>query len=474
MKDRVKDLLLLAVTTLTMVAAGTPTPAWPQGSTPPGDRPNAIQKITSRLVPLGVPMATTLEAEEADRDDNERQGTAAFKVRLALPGSFGEELTAKVQSLRALPEERYLGQENVGAAVAMPGGPGWPETEVVVTLRRIGTGGEESPAPDPDVLDGESGRFGTVYNLYESEETILLLADPRARRDYFLQDVPGADETADEKGQCRRCDWPSYLPDPKGGEAGDPELENVKELLAGGRYLRAFLFPSTESSQATKERTEAAIAYFDAMGRLIEMSDRHRRGAASGEQGNTMTYHYDPFGQLAVVTDDLGRKYRFEYHDDPRPESEGGDGGRYGLLKKITDFVGRTVEYEYGENRTLEKVLLPEVENPLDAYADFSYVGQDRPTIEYRVRSAVRSDRRRDRYHRDPARKVRPAAFGKLFPAAVRGRRDRRAASALRVQLADRPFGGVVVSHSGEFEFQCQRGQVAGSVPGKQHRRGAG
>ncbi|MCP4570829.1 MAG: hypothetical protein GY838_00610, partial [bacterium] len=341
-----------------------------------------------------------------------------------------------------------------------------------------------------------------------------------------LQDVPGAGETADEKGQCRRCDWPSYLPDPKAGEAGDPELDDVKELLVGGRYLRAFLFPTTDSSQDTKERTEAAIAYFEAQGenyplpsgwarvaapadavpsplqaslaepaqnpamwtpneagmavyltagdavlnstdhevagrvipatfdrtyrshmlgysplgsagwgssifahlreiettgeveyhdgqghvwrfypltaeempegyeedpagsyyappgiymrlqklsgetgwrllgrhhdsaifdlegRLIEISDRHRRGG-SDEQGNTIRYRYDPFGQLVGVEDDLGRDYRLEYYDDPRPVSAGGDGDRYGLLKTITDFIDRSVEYEYAENRTL-------------------------------------------------------------------------------------------------------------------------
>ncbi|MCP4654550.1 MAG: RHS repeat protein, partial [bacterium] len=444
-----------------------------------------------------------------------------------------------------------------GAALAMPGGPGWPETEVVVTLRRIGTGDEESPAPDPDILDGESGRFGTVYNLYESDETILLLADPRVRRDYFLQDVPEAGETADEKGQCRRCDWPSYLPDPKDGEAGDPELDKIKELLAGGRYLRVFLFPTTDSSQETKERTEEAIAYFeaqgenyplpsgwarvaapadavpsplqaslaepaqnpaiwktgearvevslsagealltandhlvggrglpfafdrtyrsgmlgygalgsagwsadtfahlreiettgeveyhdgaghvwrfyprtaeevpddyeddpagsyyaapgvylrlqrlsgdtgwrllgrqhdsllfDADGRLIEASDRLRRQAAANEQGSTIFYRYDPFGQLVTVEDDLGRRYRFEYHDDPRPESQGGDGVRYGLLDKITDFHDRTIEYEYDDDRTLRKVRLPEVSNPLAEYAVFSYEGSNRPTVEY-------------------------------------------------------------------------------------------
>ena len=333
-----------------------------------------------------------------------------------------------------------------------------------------------------------------------------------------------ASVTADEKAQCRRCEWPSYLPDPS---SGDPELAEIKELLAGGRYLRAFLFPSDESSTETRTRTEQAIAYFaeqgenypppsgwarvaapadavpspiqaslaepaqnpaiwspkeagvavsltggeallattdhlvagraipfavdrtyrssmlgygplgsagwsgnlfahlreiettgeveyhdgqghvwrfyplsgdppsddyeddpsgsyyapkgvylrlqklsgdqgwrllgrqhdsahfDAAGRLIEVSDRHRRGAGAGEQGNTISYHYDSFGQLVAIKDDLGRMHRFEYYDDPRPESAGGDGDRYGLLKKITDFIDRTVEYEYADNRTL-------------------------------------------------------------------------------------------------------------------------
>ena len=65
-------------------------------------------------------------------------GHAAFKLRVALPGSLGPELTAKVQSLRSLPGEESLGKEDVGASVALPGGPGWPENEVVVRLLRVG------------------------------------------------------------------------------------------------------------------------------------------------------------------------------------------------------------------------------------------------------------------------------------------------------------------------------------------------
>ncbi len=89
-----------------------------------------MQQISSRLVPLGAPMEATVDKEKKKRKDNERKGTAAFKVRIALPGALGDTLTAKVQGLRVLPDERLLGQENIGGAVALPGGPGWPDSEV--------------------------------------------------------------------------------------------------------------------------------------------------------------------------------------------------------------------------------------------------------------------------------------------------------------------------------------------------------
>ena len=70
----------------------------------------------------------------------------------------------------------------------------------------------------------------------------------------------GRDCVAMSGAQCRGCGWPSYLPDPKyPEEAQDPELDNIKELLAAGRFFRAFLFPSDESSAETRERTEKAI-----------------------------------------------------------------------------------------------------------------------------------------------------------------------------------------------------------------------
>ncbi|HEY0782909.1 MAG TPA: hypothetical protein VGE98_10665, partial [Thermoanaerobaculia bacterium] len=220
---------------------------------------SGVQKVTSRFVPLGVPLETSLTAEKDNHLANERKGTAAFKLRVALPGSLGPELTVKVQSLRVLPADPNLGREDVGASVALPGGPGWPDNEVVVRLRRIGLGNDEgTPGSHP----GEDGPLGTAFQLYESVETVLLVADPRARNGYRRQDAPGND-TADEAAQCRRCDWPGYLPDP--ANAAPDDLANFKELLAG-RYVRAFLFASDTAGEATKQATTAAIAFFTQRG----------------------------------------------------------------------------------------------------------------------------------------------------------------------------------------------------------------
>jgi len=223
---------------------------------------SGVQKATARFVPLGVPLETSLTAEKDNHLANERKATGAFKLRMALPGSLGPELTVKVQSLRALPAEQNLGHEDVGPSVALPGGLGWPDNEVVVRLRRIGTGGDEGTS---GAQTGEDGPLGIAFQLYESAETVLLVADPRARSGYRRQDAPGNDK-ADEAAQCRRCDWPGYLPDP----ATDPPalVDNVKELLAG-RYVRAFLFAldsAGEAGEKTRLATVAAIAFFEQRG----------------------------------------------------------------------------------------------------------------------------------------------------------------------------------------------------------------
>ncbi len=559
----------------------------PKGETEEEQSFAGVQKPTARFVPLGVPLETSIDDEEDDHLENEEKATAAFKVRIALPGSLGPELIAKVQSLRVLPADRQLGKEKVGAAVAPPGGPGWPDNEVLVRLRRVGVGSDENAATD--ALEGEGGPLGTAYQLYESVETVVLMADPRARKGYQRQDVD-SNEIADEEAQCRRCKWPGYLPDPL--DPNDPKLRQVKGLLAG-RFVRAFLFapePGTPPQEGEDPIDEAAalatkraielfevfqekyplpagsaaiagaadevpsplqaslaeppqspamwdageagvavaltggelllgatdrtvpgralafsldrtyrsgmlgygplgsagwsgslfahlrelpvtseveyhdgaghvwrfypntleeapegyeedhagsysaaeglflrlqklsggagwrllgrqhdVARFDALGQLVELSDRHHHGGTSSgggaqvpggaggddTQGSRIQLRYDPFGQLVEVVDDLGRRYKFEYHDDPRPEDETdeqgnrGDGPRYGLLEKVTDFIGREVEYEYDEERRLTKVKLPEVENEVDDYRDFSYQGDQRPTLEYRYATST-------------------------------------------------------------------------------------
>ena len=220
----------------------------------------AAQKATARFVPLGVPLETPQkegpdpEAEAKERRKKEEKATGAFKVRVALPGSLGPELLAKVQSLRVLPAELHLGKEEIGAAVVPPGGPGWPDNEQLVRLRRVGLGEGQANA---DVLDGEGGPLGTAYQLYESVETVLLLADPRARGGYTRQD-DDENKDADEEAQCRRCKWPGYLPDPEDDD--DPELENVEELLAGP-YVRVFLFaPEPGELQDDPDDDDPAIA----------------------------------------------------------------------------------------------------------------------------------------------------------------------------------------------------------------------
>jgi hypothetical protein len=67
---------------------------------------------------------------------------------------------------------------------------------VVVHLQRIGNG-----------TAGPGGRFDTTYNLYESEETVLLLADPRARTGYTRQGSVRAPGEAPDMSTEDGPDW---------------------------------------------------------------------------------------------------------------------------------------------------------------------------------------------------------------------------------------------------------------------------
>jgi hypothetical protein len=181
---------------------------------------------TEILVPLGVPTEYSQSAEHDNREDNERDHTAAFKVRLALPGFMPDTITTTVETLMVRPPDEHMGTDDLGPARVMPGGPGWPDARIEVELRRIAA--------------GDDNRFGTLQNLYESDQIVLLVADPRAMQDYEPQGAveEGSDDPPDiasEAGQCRRCEWPEVLT--------DDEIQNdlVTPLLAGGPYLRVRL-----------------------------------------------------------------------------------------------------------------------------------------------------------------------------------------------------------------------------------------
>ena len=181
---------------------------------------------TVRLVPLGIPTELSL-AEQTDPDrraENQGRYTAAFKVRIALPGYVGDTVDAKVESLMVRPPDSQLGKADLGIAKAPPGGPGWPDSEQTVALRRLA--GADATM---------NGRFGQAYNLFESDEIVLLLADPRAAEDYTPQGDTGdpevAPDIASEAAQCRRCERPEVLTDD----------DTVLEMLAGGPFLRVIL-----------------------------------------------------------------------------------------------------------------------------------------------------------------------------------------------------------------------------------------
>ncbi|MEO6323535.1 MAG: RHS repeat-associated core domain-containing protein [Thermoanaerobaculia bacterium] len=230
-----------------------------------------VSRVTARFAPLGIPLriASKDENDPDKKKEAERVGTAAFRLRVALPGDLGPTLIAKVQSLRALPEERLLAKEDVGPTIAMPGGPGWPKNEVFVTLHRVG----KAYSSDANDLPGESGRLSLAFNEYESKEIVILLADPRARAKYWekRQKVEGDLNVSqlDEDSQCRRCERPEYIQALIDAGTLDKD-KDIKELLAGGPYLRVFLSTTSNDPEDTdnqpptegKTDTQTAIKFF--------------------------------------------------------------------------------------------------------------------------------------------------------------------------------------------------------------------
>ncbi|HTS01980.1 MAG TPA: DUF6531 domain-containing protein, partial [Thermoanaerobaculia bacterium] len=204
-----------------------------------------VVRPSAALRPLGVPARATAAEERSRSDDDELLLTPAFKLRVSLPGALAPVLKARVQSLRSLPDRSLLDQADIGASPAPPGGEGWPDPSVVVTLRRLGTEDVRSAGQA-----ATGGRLSNAYNLYESDEVVVLVADPRAGTDY--RDSLTTDDPAGEGAACRRCRLPSYL---------DPKKMILKDLLAAGPYLRAHLFVENALGDAA---TQGAIDWFQA------------------------------------------------------------------------------------------------------------------------------------------------------------------------------------------------------------------
>ncbi|MBL8114321.1 MAG: hypothetical protein JNK60_15680, partial [Acidobacteria bacterium] len=106
---------------------------------------------------------------------------------------------------------------------------------------------------------------------------------------------------------------------------------------------------------------------FDSGGRLVEVRDRLRRNASRAEeQGNTLLLSRHPSGRLESVEDELGRKYTFQYDDEPY-DAQGRIRPTFGLLTKVVDHADgdpaarREIDYVFDTERRLLAVRYPEV-----------------------------------------------------------------------------------------------------------------
>ena len=74
--------------------------------------------VAPRTAPAGPPNTSGAAAGSAadQQADDERKYTAAFKLRIAMPGTFGPALSVKIQSLRIPLPKNLLTRETVGAA----------------------------------------------------------------------------------------------------------------------------------------------------------------------------------------------------------------------------------------------------------------------------------------------------------------------------------------------------------------------
>lgn len=121
------------------------------------------------------------------------------------------------------------------------------------------------------------------------------------------------------------------------------------------------------------------LTKFDPAGRLVSYSDR-LTGTDPATTGNTLRYFYDDRGELAGVSDPLGRMTYLRYWTD----ADLGLTGAYpGLLRQVSDWRNRKIDFEYNSAGLLSTVRLPEFAGDSTLGAAYSFTGTRRPHIEY-------------------------------------------------------------------------------------------
>ncbi|MGK2860042.1 MAG: Ig-like domain-containing protein [Thermoanaerobaculia bacterium] len=135
------------------------------------------------------------------------------------------------------------------------------------------------------------------------------------------------------------------------------------------------------------------IANFDEWGRLTSESDEFYDPGKPGS-GNVIRYVYDESGSLTGILDPLGRETKLTYWSE---EAAAADCTYPGILKTTNQPCGypgrlqkvesewrkRSAIYQYDLYGRLAAVNLPEFRNAGGVPDSFSFVGDNRPTLEY-------------------------------------------------------------------------------------------
>jgi YD repeat-containing protein len=144
-----------------------------------------------------------------------------------------------------------------------------------------------------------------------------------------------------------------------------------RDLFVGGKTppLGVFLRMTGSTEKIIIAYPDNTRLYFDALGRLIKMTDRNHRNLTKtdGSDGNRMDFFYGVNGKLAFITDPTNRTIRFDYYPST------GSGAFEGCVSSVTDFDNRVVHYTYDTNGRLTKVSGPDPESLNSATPSTTY-----------------------------------------------------------------------------------------------------